>query len=805
MKVEGPVRVMRCAVLLGCFGLVGCGGSASGEGALSGFTVSLEDGAIDVRHASGLHLATASAAAFSFRKAAATYEMQFGSFLIEERARSEWVIGVAFDDVDVSDDRITAKILDADGEVLADLSITPLQDNLQIVATAVDHNRARVHLGCDDGGGFLGFGAQTHDVDHRGQTVPVFVSEQGIGKVDTDEPDVVWFLIGTRHQSYLSVPTVVAPRGGASYGLHLDTFRRSIWDLCDSDPNVLTVEAWEGRVGLMLSPGPSPLDVVRQQTRVTGRIPKPPAWTFGVWMEAIGGRDAVLEEARLLREHAIPASALWTEDWRGGIDQGSQYVLEEDWRLDEALYPDVDTLITSLHDDGFQWTTYFNTFITEAADVWDEAHADGHFVVDRAGEPYLFQAPDFETSGLADLFRAPTRRWVQDELEAALAIGIDGWMADFAEWYPADPTTVLPTGDRSAEDAHHEYPVLWAEVNRDAVEASGRDDIVIFHRSGYTGSQGLAHVVWAGDQRTTFGADDGLATIVPILLGLSVTGFPVVTHDIAGYVSATNPPSTKELFWRWTSLGALAPIMRTHHGRAVRDNWRWSRDADTIAHFKTWADLHTRLYPFWMGLALDASETGAPIVRPMAFQVPGDARYHGLRDVFMLGDAWLVAPVVTSSVTSREVLVPPGTWFDRRDGARYSEGTASFEVPLGDAVILARAGAVVPMLPEGVQTLVASDAVTTLADVAGERVVEVWLGASGTGRDAGDGRFSVTSDSIPDGALATVSGGSFVSNEDGRALVRADGAEVSIVDGGGATHVLRAEAAPASIIWDVRW
>ncbi len=144
---------------------------------------------------------------------------------------------------------------------------------------------------------------------------------------------------------------------------------------------------------------------------------------------------------------------------------------------------------------------------------------------------------------------------------------------------------------------------------------------------------------------------------------------------------------TKELFFRWASLGALAPVMRTHHGRAISDNWRWNKDAETIAHFKRWADLHTRLFPLWRGLQEAASATGAPILRPVVFEFPSDRRQDDVKDAYMVGEALLVAPVVTASVTDladvtgvRSVLVLLGDSGRFREGDRWytvtSEGAA---------------------------------------------------------------------------------------------------------------------------------
>ena len=797
---------MRRALLFVLTLSVAC--SEARQGQLGEFSVRFETGTqFVVTHPSGVELKS-DARAFGFRSSRATYEMQFGSFLIEDRPRGEWRDVVEISDLSWNDTEVTAKLKAADSEIgTLRMAVDPAGLLISAVANDEDDNRAFIALECGGPGGFLGFGAHTHDVDHRGQKFPIWVSEQGIGKTDNEETPNLWFLQGTRHQSYLAVPTMLAPRAGASFGLHSPTLYRSIWDLCATDANRLEVEVWEGRAALVLSPGPSPLDVIEQQTARTGRIPEQmPDWTFGVWMEAIGGTEAVRNEAQALRAAKIPASALWTEDWRGGIDVGRMYRLEEDWRWDEELYPQLPQLIEQLHDDGFRFMTYFNTFVVEDVDVEAELRDGGHLVVDRRGDPYEFLAPDSETSFLADLFQPASREFIKNELKAALQLGIDGWMADFAEWYPADPQTVAPSDGSDSEAAHHRYPVEWAKLNREVVNEVGDDDVVIFHRSGYTGSQSQAHVVWAGDQRTTFGEDDGLATIVPLLAGLSVTGFPVVTHDIAGYISATNPPSTRELFWRWTSLGALAPVMRTHHGRSIIDNWRWDRDAETIAHFKSWADLHTRWFPYWAGLARDASETGAPIIRPLALYAPEDINTHNIKDQFMIGDDILAAPVVTSSVVERQVYLPKGRWYPLDGltrGPVTGPDTLLESATLGELPMFARSGAVVIELSQNIVSLVGTSTETELADVENERVVRVWLGESGRSTDARGGRFEMTSTSLP-ASIASVEGGTVVREEAN--LIEVSGSRVELVDEAGNRHVLNADLpSPLEVTWIAIW
>jgi len=78
--------------------------------------------------------------------------------------------------------------------------------------------------------------------------------------------------------------------------------------------------------------------------------------------------------------------------------------------------------------------------------------------------------------------------------------------------------------------------------------------------------------------------------------------------------------------------------------------------------------------------------------------------------------------------------------------------------PRGEAAILARAGAIVPMLAAGVESFVSTDAVPALDARRFEREVIVWLGAEGTARDGEGGRYALKSSGRPSGAAASVEG-----------------------------------------------
>jgi alpha-glucosidase len=349
----------------------------------------------------------------------------------------------------------------------------------------------------------------------------------------------------------------------------------------------------------------------------------------------------------------------------------------------------------------------------------------------------------FKQTTLVDLSNPAARDWMAASMSAALALGMDGWMADYAEWLPADAR--LASGS-DAEREHNLYPVEWQKLNERVLKAN--PEALSFVRSGYTQSTAITQqIVWGGDQTTDFDIGDGIPTVIPIGIGLGVAGLPYYGSDIAGYFSGSGHPFvTEELFYRWTTLGALSPIMRTHHGVASGKNWNLEKDAASLDHYRRWARVHTQLYPY----LLDASQKPEPLFRALALDFPKDPAAWGIKDQFMLGASILVAPVLTAGATSRKVYFPSGKWlplFAAQNSAPIS-GPISTDVnaPTTEIPAFARAGAVLVLLAPTIETLARSTNGVPDLDTANQsREILALLGASGSAPD-----YTLTSSAEPD-------------------------------------------------------
>jgi len=734
---------------------------------------------------------------FAVADVTTTYQMMFGTFMPTVTSNGPWRVAQQL--TPATDGSLS--ILDGAGALLASIQWSAPEPG-HLVAEIAPGPGPEHHFSwgfaCDPSDHFSGFGEQAMDVDHLGFSVPTWVQEHGIGKLQDDSYPPIWFIEGTRHASELPIPQYLSRRG---YILTTETDLRSIFDLCSSSPTAARIEV-DLPTRIHVFDGPTPAQAIDRATTTFGRPRMPPPVAFAPWLDAIFGDTNVRAVAKKLRAAGVPTSVIWTEDWRGGSFNGDDYELDEEWQVDTTLYPDMKGMTDELHGEGFDFFVYFNSFVYESSKAWPETAPFGWLVQHPDGTPYTFTGAKGTTTGMLDLDNPAARAWAVQKMQAAIALGADGWMNDFAEWLPTDGITAAgPSLQR-----HNQYPVSWQETARAAIDGiSDGQERLFFGRSGWLGSAPLMDVMWPGDQRTDFETDDGLPTILPIGIGLGIVGISTYGSDIAGYQSATNPDSTKELFFRWTEVGAWSPVMRTHHGTQPLLEWNWQSDADTTAHFARYARQHIALAPYLQGLATTAHATGFPMWRGLMLAYPEDATAWGIKDEVLLGDGILVAPVMTAGAVSRPVYLPTGRWYPWAGGpAMAGAGMVTAAAAVTEIPVFAAAGSVVPTYPDGVMTLVhGSTAVPDASSVGDDRVVYAFLGANGAFTEAGGLSYQVTHQGNATGTLAMVWNGQALagcdaSNTPPCAAATADGA-TAYVTGSGSLAVSTGGAAVATL------
>jgi len=430
----------------------------------------------------------------------------------------------------------------------------------------------------------------------------------------------------------------------------------------------------------------SPQGMLSAYTARAGRPEAPPpVWAFrpAYWMDEGNTQVAIEDYVERLRSENIAAGAFWIDNpWE---------THKGDFAPDPKRFPDFDGMISRLHAGGVRVVTWASPFVEPESRIGPQITGGGH-LVEGTGENDATYLPPRGLDPHLDLTDpAGVDTWTR-AAEDLLRRGVDGFKADRGE-------EDLGEGSRWANGKpnrlnHNDYVTSYHRALREACKQAGKPDCFVIARGGSAGTQRYS-TAWAGDNLSGPGAT-GLGQALRSLLSLSVSGQPVSGSDIGGYTGTRSDAGdgfpTKDLFIRWTQLGALSPIMQTLYAP-------WEFDAETVQIFRRYAAFHALLAPSLERWSREASQTGVPIVRPLLLAFPGDPIAVRTDDQYLLGPDLLVAPLTEagSGPETRPVYVPAGRWRDVWTG-EVVEGPRNLVVtsPLDRLPLYARVGGQVP-------------------------------------------------------------------------------------------------------------
>lgn len=393
--------------------------------------------------------------------------------------------------------------------------------------------------------------------------------------------------------------------------------------------------------------GPAPKEVIGKYTALTGRPGLPPPWSFGLWLST--SFTTQYDEATVssfidgMKERGIPLSVFHYDCfWMRGMHWC-------DFQWDPAVFPDPPGMLRRLHERGLKVCVWINPYIAQASRLFAEGRDKGYFL--RRPEGDVRQCDDWQAGmAIVDFTNPAARSWYQGYLAELVDMGVDAFKTDFGERIPTD---VVYHDDSDPVRMHNFYAQLYNEAVWEALEAKkGAGEAVLFARSATTGGQRYP-VHWGGDCWSEF---EAMAESLRGGLSLGMCGFGFWSHDIGGFEG--KPPL--ELYIRWVAFGLLSSHSRLHGSGSYRVPWQYDdQTATQVLRFFT--RLKHRLMPYLWSKAVEASQTGVPVMRAMLLEFPDDPACHPLDRQYMLGDSLLVAPVFSPD-GAVEYYVPEGRW-----------------------------------------------------------------------------------------------------------------------------------------------
>ncbi|GGT66419.1 alpha-xylosidase [Actinomadura citrea] len=481
-------------------------------------------------------------------------------------------------------------------------------------------------------------------------------------------------------QAYKNVPFYLT---NAGYGVFVDHPGRVSFEVA-SEAVARTQFSVEGQsMRYFVIYGPSPKEILRKYTALTGRPARLPDWSFGLWLSTSFttsyDEETVTSFIEGMASRDLPLSVFhfdcfWMREFQWC-----------DFEWDPRVFPDPEGMLRRLRDRGLRVCVWINPYIGQRSPLFEEGRSRGYLLNRPDGDVWQW---DKWQPGLAvvDFTNPEAREWYAAKLEALLDMGVDCFKTDFGERIPTD---VVYHDGSDPDRAHNYYTFLYNQTVFDLLRKKrGEGEAVVFARSATTGGQRFP-VHWGGDAESSF---EAMGESLRGGLSLGMSGFGYWSHDIGGFEGTPDPA----LFKRWIAFGLLSSHSRLHGSHSYRVPWLFDEESvDVLRHFTR---LKMRLMPYLAGAARQAYGEGLPMMRAMVVDFPDDPACTHLERQYMLGDDLLVAPVFSSG-GEVAYYVPEGVWThyltgERVEGGRWVRERHGFDgVPL-----LVRPGAV---LPEG--------------------------------------------------------------------------------------------------------
>lgn len=455
-------------------------------------------------------------------------------------------------------------------------------------------------------------------------------------------------------QAYKNVSFWLSSRG---YGIFIDTPGKVDLEIGSERTNRVQTSVEGQRLKWYIIYGPTPKEVLKRYSILTGRPGKVPSWSFGLWLSTSFTTNydeatvtSFLEgmKERDTQVDVFHYDCFWMKAFKW-----------TDFVFDSERFPDPKAQISRLKSSGLanKVCVWINPYIAQHGAAFATAAEKGYLLKRKNGDVWqwdLWQGG----MGLVDFTNPEACKWYVECLNGLFDKGVDAIKTDFGER--------VPTLDVAWHDAavdphkmHNYYAFLYNKVVYEALQARfGKDEAVLFARAACAGTQRFP-LQWGGDCEST---PEAMGESVRGGLSLGLSGFAYWSVDIGGFEGSPPP----WIYKRWVAFGLLCSHSRLHGSSSYRVPWTIDGDdkgdQGCSRTLSRWTALKTRLMPYLRAQAARAVEGGCPLsLRAACLEFPDDPTAWYLDRQFFVGDGLLAAPIFDES-GEVEFYLPRGTW-----------------------------------------------------------------------------------------------------------------------------------------------
>lgn len=462
------------------------------------------------------------------------------------------------------------------------------------------------------------------------------------------------------------------------------------------------------RVSFFIITGATTDDIYAGYAKLTGETPLPPKAAFGLIQSKARyeNRDELMGIAQGYRDRHYPLDVM-VLDWFYWTRMGQL-------DIDRTAFPDPAGMNKQLHDWGMHSIVSVWPRFERESRYYDLLGNNGWLLHDKDGKVVDGLAVRSDRAGaLLDATNPDARKWFWGKVRDNIASQGFDWF-----WLDETEPDLVPDGSfysiGSGDRFHNVFPLLHTASVAEG-SAKDRPDLrnLILCRAAYLGTQRNGCLFWSSDVQATW---EALKRQVPTGLNFTASGMAYWGSDTGGWQWPNGPKAQHaplvdpagatamapdyadypELFVRWFEYNAFTPTLRIHGQRPGTAIWQYGTAAEPI--LAQFLRLRYSLIPYLYSAGHKTYETGAPFMRGLFMDFPNDPNVANIGDEYMLGQAFLVAPVTDQGATSRQVYLPAGDWYDWWTNEKIAGGrTITAAAPIDRIPLYVRAGSIVPI------------------------------------------------------------------------------------------------------------